>query len=64
MAVPKYRVSKSQGRKRRTHYQLGPVTVTECPHCHEPKLPHRICTNCGYYGGKQVISAAETEQKG
>jgi large subunit ribosomal protein L32 len=27
-----------------------------CPKCHEPKLPHRVCPNCGYYDGKEVVS--------
>jgi large subunit ribosomal protein L32 len=27
----------------------------ECPHCHEPKLPHRVCLHCGYYAGKEVL---------
>lgn len=26
-----------------------------CPNCGQAKLPHRICGNCGYYGGKEVI---------
>jgi large subunit ribosomal protein L32 len=28
-----------------------------CPQCHEPKLPHRVCPNCNYYDGKEVISS-------
>jgi rRNA maturation endonuclease Nob1 len=31
----------------------------ECPHCHEPVEPHRVCKNCGYYDGKQVINKEE-----
>ncbi len=26
-----------------------------CPHCKKPKRPHRVCLNCGYYKGEQVI---------
>ena len=26
----------------------------ECPQCHEPKLPHTVCSHCGYYRGRQV----------
>jgi len=62
MGVPKYRRSRSQKRKHRTDYKLGPVTVVECPHCHEPKLPHRVCLNCGYYGGKEVIKIEKEEE--
>ncbi len=54
MANPKRRHSKSRTAKRRTHDALTPVTVSECPQCHEPKLPHRVCSHCGYYRGRQV----------
>ena len=32
-----------------------------CPNCHEPVMPHRVCSNCGYYDGKQVVVKKETE---
>jgi large subunit ribosomal protein L32 len=35
------------------------VGLSECPHCHEPKPPHRICSNCGYYRGRQVRAVKE-----
>ena len=34
-------------------------TFVECPNCHEMKLPHRICPECGYYDGKEVIKIEE-----
>lgn len=54
MANPKRRHSKSRTSKRRTHDALDPVNTNECPQCHEPKIPHRVCSNCGYYKGRQV----------
>jgi large subunit ribosomal protein L32 len=36
--------------------------VTECPHCHEPKLPHRACPHCGYYNGMEIIEVKEEEE--
>ena len=30
-----------------------------CPQCHEPKMPHHVCPECGYYDGKEVVKAAE-----
>ncbi|MBN1754689.1 50S ribosomal protein L32 [bacterium] len=56
MALPKKRISRSRGRKRRTHWKLTEPQVMECPHCHQPKLAHRVCPNCGYYKGEQVIT--------
>ena len=30
-------------------------TLEECTHCHEMKLPHHVCPNCGYYNGRLAI---------
>lgn len=59
MANPKRRHSKSRTSKRRAHDGLKPVGMGECPQCHEPKLPHRVCSNCGYYKGRQVKAVKE-----
>ncbi|MDP3731677.1 MAG: 50S ribosomal protein L32 [Candidatus Omnitrophota bacterium] len=63
MPVPKKRHSKARGRRRRTHWKLSPLNLIPCPQCKEPKLPHRICTLCGYYNGKQVIEIKIKEKK-
>jgi len=55
MPLPKRRHSRERGRKRRTGWKLTAPQVLECPHCHEPKLPHRVCPHCGYYAGKEVV---------
>ena len=34
----------------------GEAAPAECPQCHEPKLPHRVCPNCNYYDGKDVMA--------
>ncbi len=57
MAVPKRRTSKSKRDMRRASSQvLNKATVTECPQCHDTKLPHRVCGSCGYYKNREVIS--------
>ena len=55
MAVPKRRTSKSKKRKRRTHYKAVAPTLNPCPKCGEPRRPHVVCGNCGYYAGKKVL---------
>ncbi|MDZ7374558.1 MAG: 50S ribosomal protein L32 [candidate division KSB1 bacterium] len=55
MALPKRRHSRSRRDKRRTHWKAAMPTVVECSHCHQPKLPHRACPNCGYYAGRSVF---------
>ncbi len=59
MALPKRRHSKSRTNKRRTHQKLSSPNVTLCPQCSEPKLPHRVCLNCGMYKGKTVLEVKE-----
>ena len=55
MAVPKRRKTKSKGDQRAAHWKAVPPTYAECPQCHQPTLPHRVCANCGYYAGRQAI---------
>jgi len=63
MAVPKYRTSASKGRMRRNHWKkMAPLATSECPHCHELKLPHRACPHCGYYNGMEIVAQVEKEK--
>lgn len=34
-------------------------TVVSCPRCKQPKESHRVCRNCGYYAGREVLSVGE-----
>ena len=58
VGLPKRKTSKSRRDKRRTHYKVEPPRAVACPQCGEAKLPHRVCPNCGYYGGRQVLAKA------
>lgn len=58
MANPKNRHSKTRRDMRRTHWKLTLPNLSTCPQCHEPKVPHRICANCGYYAGRKVMEVA------
>ncbi len=55
MGVPKQKHTKSRRNKRRLHIFLKAATLTKCPKCGQPILPHTICLNCGYYKGTEVI---------
>ena len=59
MAVPKRKTSKQRKRQRRTHYKAAAVAVQACPRCGDPRRPHRVCPNCGYYGGEQRVQVGE-----
>jgi large subunit ribosomal protein L32 len=55
MAVPKQRQSHSRTHKRRSQHKVGTPPLQECPRCHAPQRPHRVCPECGTYAGRQVI---------
>ena len=61
MAVPFRKVSKTRKRMRRANSALTAKTVTSCPNCGEMIKPHRVCKNCGYYDGKEIIAKKEKE---
>ena len=61
MAQPKRRWSKERTHKRRSTWKLEEGTLGTCPRCHEPIMPHRVCSNCGYYNGKEIIAKKENE---
>ncbi|ABX32533.1 ribosomal protein L32 [Petrotoga mobilis SJ95] len=60
MATPKQKASRGQTHSRRAKfYSAYKINVVKCPKCGEPKLPHRVCLNCGYYGDKQILEIGE-----
>ena len=61
MAVPKRKWSKQRTRTRKAMWKLEEPNISKCSHCGEPVLSHRVCKNCGYYNGKEVIKIKEKE---
>jgi large subunit ribosomal protein L32 len=58
VAVPKRKTSQAKTSGRKAANMKKSITgLSTCPQCHEPKLPHRVCPNCGYYDGKDVVNA-------
>ena len=55
MATPKRKKGRAKTRTRSANWRAEAPTYAECPQCHQPKLPHRLCGNCGYYAGREVI---------
>lgn len=60
MANPKRKFSKSRTGQRHSQWKLREVTISICPQCKHPRLPHRVCTNCGFYNGRLVLSMAKS----
>ena len=61
MAVPKGKISKARIHSRRANWKLALPGISECPQCHKMKLAHRVCKNCGYYKGVQVVNMDEAK---
>ncbi|MBQ4625942.1 MAG: 50S ribosomal protein L32 [Clostridia bacterium] len=60
MAVPKRRVSKARRDKRRSNvWKMSAPQLEKCSNCGELKRTHRLCPECGYYNGKQVVVKEE-----
>ncbi|WMJ82615.1 50S ribosomal protein L32 [Oscillospiraceae bacterium LTW-04] len=56
MAVPKKKVSKARRDKRRSSvWKLDAPALSKCTQCGELKMPHRVCSVCGFYKGKEVV---------
>ncbi len=43
MPNPKRRHSQKRTATRRAHDSLSKHSLSECPNCHEQKMPHRAC---------------------
>ncbi|SHJ43099.1 LSU ribosomal protein L32P [Hathewaya proteolytica DSM 3090] len=60
MIEPKRKISKKRRDQRRAqNFKLSMPGIVECPQCHEFKLAHRVCKNCGYYNNTKVVSDNE-----
>ena len=63
MSVPKQRHTKTRRDRKRKRFELQPVKTISCPKCKKPMLPHRVCGECGYYKGKEVINTVKKATK-
>ena len=54
MAVPKKKTSKARRDKRRAQHKIESPRLNLCPHCGQPKRPHRVCPTCHTYRGRDI----------
>ena len=57
-AVP----SEPRKHSRRANWKLTLPGIGKCPQCGQMKLSHRVCKNCGYYNGVQVVVNKDEEK--
>jgi large subunit ribosomal protein L32 len=56
MAVPKQKTSKAKSRSRKASaWRLDRPARSVCPRCNASKVPHVVCGNCGWYGGRVAV---------
>lgn len=48
---------------RRSHHALKAGALSLCESCGQPKLPHKVCANCGTYKGKKISSVTKKLDK-
>jgi large subunit ribosomal protein L32 len=60
---PKRKLSKGRRDRRRAHDGLVAINLVQCSNCGEMRLPHTVCSNCGHYQGREVITIDKEEKK-
>lgn len=63
--VPQPKRKHSQGRRdrRRSQDMLSAAQMVQCSNCGEMRLAHTVCSKCGYYQGKEVVSVEKEAKK-
>ncbi|MAP36784.1 MAG: 50S ribosomal protein L32 [Chloroflexota bacterium] len=57
--LPKKKHSSKRKGGRNAHRAIKPASLSTCPQCHSPRMPHRACSECGTYNGRSVIETAQ-----
>lgn len=64
MVVPAKKLSRSRSRKRRHQKEkIKKIQLQPCQNCKKLVLAHRVCPECGYYRGRQVIVPKTQKEK-
>jgi large subunit ribosomal protein L32 len=63
MTIPKKRHTSSKVGRRRSHHALKKVKLAKCKKCGKAVMPHRACTFCGSYDGKEVVKIKIAKKK-
>jgi len=64
MPCPKKKHSRSRtGMRRGTNWKITLNSLSKCSQCGAPKLPHRVCSECGFYGNELVLVKKEKLKK-
>lgn len=61
--VVRMRHTRAHTANRRSHHALDGARLSKCVKCEALHLRHVVCTTCGTYRGKAVLSLAKTMAK-
>ena len=61
--LPKRTVSKGRRDRRRAHDALRVANLVQCSNCGEMRLSHTVCSSCGHYRGREVLSIDKDKNK-
>ncbi len=54
----------SHTKNRRSHHALAEGSFVVCKKCGKETAPHKVCTHCGFYKGREVVNVlAKMEKK-
>ena len=59
-ALPKKKSTRARIGNRQSSYVMKTPSVGRCSQCQSPVRPHHMCSSCGYYNGREVITKTET----
>ncbi|MFA6118524.1 MAG: 50S ribosomal protein L32 [Parachlamydiales bacterium] len=62
MAVPRNRTSNAKKGSRSAHSALKAKCFSKCSNCGKPKMPHRVCPECGFYSNRAIITNEQSEK--
>ncbi|MEF3691563.1 MAG: 50S ribosomal protein L32 [Candidatus Moraniibacteriota bacterium] len=67
MPVPKQRHNTARKGRRRAGQtvkikNIAKVQSVKCSNCEAEIMPHRVCPECGFYKGKEVIKVSKKKK--
>ncbi len=61
--VIRMRHTRAHTGNRRSHHALKGAAFSKCSNCGAMRVPHTVCTACGYYRGRKVIDQVKSTEK-
>lgn len=63
MSTQKQRHTKARRDRARKELRLKTKKLVACGNCQAKILPHRVCPQCGFYKGREVINTLKKLKK-